>query len=111
MSAVTDSIGVIQLDKENQPGLYNLIEIASALSSRSMEDIVDEFKGQGYGQLKKYVADVVCEELEKIQTKYKEILDSKQIETILAQGAEKARLIAQRKLAKVEKKIGLEIRY
>ena len=111
MSAVTDSIGVIQLDKENQPGLYNLIEIASALSSRTMEDIVDEFKGQGYGQLKKYVADVVCNELEKIQTRYREILDSKQIEDILAEGAQKAGVIAKKKLAKVEKKIGLEIRY
>ena len=111
MSAVTDSIGVVQLDKENQPGLYNLIEIASALSSRTMEDIVDEFKGQGYGQLKKYVADVVCNELEKIQTRYREILNSKQIEDILAEGAQKAGVIAKKKLAKVEKKIGLEIRY
>ena len=111
MSAVTDSIGKIQLDKENQPGLYNLIEIASALSNRSMQDIVDEFKDEGYGKLKGYVADVVCAELEKIQTRYKEILASKQIETILAEGAEKASAMARKKLAKVEKKIGLEIRY
>ena len=111
MSAVTDSIGIIQLDKENQPGLYNLIEIASALSSRSMEDIVEEFKGQGYGQLKNYVADVVCNELDRIQTRYREILESKQIEQILADGANKASAIARKKLAKVEHKIGLEIRY
>ena len=111
MSAVTDSIGIIQLDKENQPGLYNLIEIASALSSRSMEDITEEFKGQGYGQLKSYVADVVCNELDKIQTRYREILESKQIEQILADGANKASAIARKKLAKVEHKIGLEIKY
>lgn len=111
MSAVTDSIGVIQLDKANQPGLYNLIEIASSLSGRSMEDIVEEFKGQGYGQLKTYVADVVCAELEKIQTRYKQILESKQIEKVLEEGAIKASAIARKKLAKVEKKIGLEIRY
>lgn len=111
MSAVTDSIGIIQLDKANQPGLYNLIEIASSLSGRSMEDIVEEFKGQGYGQLKTYVADVVCAELEKIQTRYKQILESKQIEKVLEEGAIKASAIARKKLAKVEKKIGLEIRY
>lgn len=111
MSAVTDSIGIIQLDKANQPGLYNLIEIASSLSGRSMEDIVEEFKGQGYGQLKTYVADVVCSELEKIQTRYKQILESKQIEKVLEEGAIKASAIARKKLAKVEKKIGLEIRY
>ena len=76
-----------------------------------MEDIVEEFKGQGYGQLKTYVADVVCAELEKIQTRYKQILESKQIEKVLEEGAIKASAIARKKLAKVEKKIGLEIRY
>ena len=111
MSAVTDSFGIVKLDKENQPGLYNLIEIASSLSGKSMNDIAEEFKNEGYGKLKAYVADVVCDELEKIQSRYKEILASKQIENILADGAMKASTIASKKLAKVEKKIGLEIRY
>ena len=111
MSAVTDSIGVIQLDKENQPGLYNLIEIASSLSNRSMEDIVEEFKGQGYGQLKTYVADVVCNTLAEIQEKYKQIIESRQVEKVLEDGANKAKMVSSKTLAKVKKKIGLEIRY
>ena len=111
MSAITDSIGKVQLDKENQPGLYNLIEIASSLSNRSMEDIANEFKDSNYGTLKTYVADVVCNELEKIQTKYNEIIESKQLEAILEEGAKKASYIANKTLAKVERKIGLEIKY
>ena len=111
MSAVTDSIGVIQLDKANQPGLYNLIEIASALSGRTMEDIVNEYSGQGYGKLKTYVADVVCSEMEKIQNRYNEIIASRQIEKILIDGAEKASKIADKTLQVVKKKIGLEIKY
>lgn len=111
MSAVTDSIGVIQLDKENQAGLYNLIEIASSLSNRSMEDIVKEFKGQGYGQLKTYVADVVCNTLAEIQEKYKQIIESRQVEKVLEDGANKAKMVSSKTLAKVKKKIGLEIRY
>ena len=111
MSAVTDSIGVIQLDKENQAGLYNLIEIASSLSNRSMEDIVEEFKGQGYGQLKTYVADVVCNTLAEIQEKYKQIIESRQVEKVLEDGANKAKMVSSKTLAKVKKKIGLEIRY
>ena len=110
MSAVTDSVGKIQLDKENQPGLYNLIEIASSITNRKMEEIVDEFKDKGYGELKKYVADVVCDELNRIQSKYKDIISSGTIEEILKQGAEKANSIAYKTLAKVERKIGLEIR-
>ena len=111
MSAVTDSLNDIKLDKENQPGLYNLIEIASALSGRSMEDIVEEFKGQGYGKLKGYVADVVCDTLEKIQGRYKEIIESRQIEKVLEEGAQKASAIANKTLDKAVKKIGLEIKY
>ena len=111
MSAVTDSLNDIKLDKENQPGLYNLIEIASALSGRTMEDIVEEFKGQGYGKLKGYVADVVCETLEKIQGRYKEIIESRQIEKVLEEGAQKASAIANKTLDKAVKKIGLEIKY
>ena len=111
MSAVTDSIGVIQLDKDNQAGLYNLIEIASSLTNRSMQDIVDEFKGQGYGQLKGYVADVVCDTLEKIQNRYNDILSSRMIEKVLADGAIKASKIADKTLNDVKKKIGLEIKY
>lgn len=111
MSAVTDSVGIVQLDKENQPGLFNLIEIASALSGRSMEDIVGEFSGQGYGKLKGYVADVVCAELEKIQNRYHEIIKSHQIERVLNEGAQKASAIADQTLEEVKKKIGLEIKY
>lgn len=111
MSAVTDSIGIIQLDKENQPGLYNLIEIASSLTDRSMNDIVDEFAGQGYGKLKTYVADVVCAELEKIQNKYHDIINSHLLDEIMSEGAKKANLIAEQTLKNVENKIGLKIKY
>lgn len=111
MSAITDSVGVIQLDKENQPGLYNLIEIASSLTNRSMDDIVLEFHNQGYGKLKGYVADVVCTELEKIQTRYNEILASHTLEKVLEEGAKKAEKIAHVTLEDVKKQVGLEIKY
>ena len=109
MSAVTDSLNEIKLDKENQAGLYNLIEIGSALSKRDMEDIVKEFEGQGYGKLKTYIADLVCNELEMIQNRYNEIINSGKLDEIMAEGAKKASLIAKDTLAKVTKLIGLQI--
>ena len=108
MSAVTDSIGKVQLDKANQPGLYNLIEIASSLSGRSMEEITEEYKDAGYGQLKRYVADVVCAELEKIQARYREVIASGELYEIMEKGAKKAAIIADETVAQVKKKIGLE---
>lgn len=76
-----------------------------------MEDIVEQFKDQGYGKLKGYVADVVCDTLEKIQNRYKEIIESKQLEKVLNEGALKASKMADAKLEEVKAKIGLEIKY
>lgn len=109
MSAVTDSVGIVQLNKQEQPGLYNLIEIASSLSGRSMESIAEEFAGQGYGKLKSYVADIVCQTLTDIQTKYQEIINSHMIEDVLVQGAKSANIIAENTLEKVQNKIGLQL--
>ena len=111
VSAVTDSVGKINLDKENQAGLYNLIEIASSLTERSPEEIVNEFKDEGYGKLKTYVADVVCDTLEQIQNRYNKIITSHTLEKVLVEGASKADKIAHETLEEVKKKVGLEIKY
>ena len=110
MSAVTDSLGKVHYDPENQPGIANLMQILSSLSNeRSFEDIEKEFEGKGYGDFKKAVADAVCAKLEEIQTRYNEILNSDLIETTLASGAKKAGALAEEKLNQVQKAIGMEI--
>ncbi|MGB4984790.1 MAG: tryptophan--tRNA ligase, partial [Erysipelotrichaceae bacterium] len=90
MSAVTDNLAQVKYDIENQPGISNLMTILSSLTGKSFEQIEEEFANEGYGTFKKAVADVVCDELTKIQNKYQEILESGQLETILKQGKEKA---------------------
>ena len=67
MSAVTDSIGIVQYDPENQPGISNLMQIMSSLSDKSFEEITKEYEGKGYGDFKKDVANVVCDTLEKFK--------------------------------------------
>ena len=109
MSAVTDSYGELNLDKEKQPGLYNLFEIYAALSDTPKEELLKKHQGQGYGEFKKAVSECVVSELSKIQERYKEIIASNQIEDILNEGALKAQRIAERKLEKVERKIGINI--
>ena len=110
MSAKTDSLNQIKFDPENQPGVANLMQILSSLSdNRPMADIEAEFAGKGYGDLKRAVADKVCAELEMIQARYQKIIESDMIETVLKEGAEKARAMAQPKLAKVQRAIGMEI--
>ena len=110
MSAVTDSLAKVQFDPVNQPGISNLLQIHSSLSGIAIDDLVAQFEDKGYGEFKAAVADVVCAELEKIQAAYQEVLASGQIEAVLEQGAMKAKRIASRKLSKVQRKIGIEIR-
>ncbi len=110
MSAVTDSLGVVHYNPENQPGVSNLIQIYSSLNQdRPFEEIEKEFEGKGYGDFKRAVADSVVNTLETIQTRYNEITASGQIDEVLREGAEKARAIARPKLEKVQKAIGMEI--
>ncbi|MDO5109366.1 MAG: tryptophan--tRNA ligase [Erysipelotrichaceae bacterium] len=110
MSAVTDNYANVHFDPENQPGISNLMQILSSLSNeRPMAEIEAEFAGKGYGEFKRAVADAVCAKLEEIQTKYNEVLTSGAIDRALGQGAERANEIADEKLAKVQKAIGMEI--
>lgn len=110
MSAVTDSYANVHFDPENQPGISNLMQILSSLSNdKPFSEIEEEFKGKGYGDFKRAVADAVCAKLEEIQTKYNEILASNIIETTLQEGAAKASVIASKKLDKVQRAIGMEI--
>lgn len=110
MSAVTDDLATVRFDPQNQPGISNLLQIHSSLSNEPINSIIARFEGKGYGDFKKEVADVVCNELDKIQSRYREIIASGQIEQVLTEGANKARHLASRKLGKVQRKIGIEIK-
>lgn len=109
MSAVTDNYAHVNYDKENQPGVSNLLEIMSSLSGEPIDEIVKRYEGKGYGEFKKEVAEVVANELTMIQNRYNEIMKSGQIEQILKEGAERAHRIAFKKLKKVQKKMGIDI--
>lgn len=109
MSAVTDSIGIIQYDPENQPGLANLLTIQSVLKNEPIEDIVKRFEGKGYGELKKEIGQTVFDFLTDLQVKYKEIMNSGIIDKVLEEGVKKASYVADKKIRKVYKKVGFTI--
>lgn len=108
-SAVTDSLGVIRYDPENQPGISNLLMIHSSLSNEPIESIVQRFENKGYGELKKEVGDIVFDFLSDLQKRYREIIASGQVNEVLREGNEKAGRIAEKKLRKIKKKLGFQI--
>jgi len=107
MSATTDSLAQVKFDKENQPGISNLINIYSAVTGLSIKDIETQFEGSQYGQFKKEVADKVIERLSEIQKRYYELINSSELDEILDKGRDAAREIAKVKYEDVKKKIGL----
>ncbi len=109
MSAITDSIGVIQYDVENQPGISNLLTILSSLTGEPIDQIVTRYEGKGYGDFKKEVGQVVFDFLTNLQTRYKEIISSGIVEKVIQDGDDKARRIAHKKVMKVKKKVGFQI--
>lgn len=109
MSAVTDSVGIIQYDPESQPGLANLLTIQSVLANEPIEYIVKRYEGKGYGELKKEIGQTVFDFLTDLQAKYKKIIESNVIDQILEEGAKKASYVANKKIRKVYKKIGFTI--
>ena len=105
--AVTDNEMNIAYDEVNQPGLANLLGIYAACEGKPIEEIMPEFEGKGYGDLKKAVADKVISTLEPLQIRYNELMNDKgELDKILQKGADKARAKACITLNKVKKAVG-----
>ncbi|MBC1499297.1 tryptophan--tRNA ligase [Listeria weihenstephanensis] len=106
-SAMTDSSGIVQFDKENKPGVSNLLTIYSAITGESIKELEAKYEGKGYGDFKSDLAEVVVNELAPIQERYEHFLKSPELDDILDKGAEKAARVANKTLKKMENTIGL----
>ena len=105
--AVTDSETAVRYDKENKPGVSNLLTIYCASTGKTLEEAEAEFQDQGYGVFKPAVGDAVIELLRPIREEAQRLMSDKAyLEDIYRQGAERASRIANRTLAKVYKKVG-----
>lgn len=108
MSATTDSEMLIKYDMDNKPGISNLINIYSALSNLSIEDVENKFKDANYGQFKTAVADLVVGFITPIQEKYNSIINNNEyLNEILDNGANKTIEIAKNKYTRLRELMGL----
>jgi tryptophanyl-tRNA synthetase len=106
-SAVTDSEGVVRFDIENKPGVSNLLSIYSIFSGKTVSELEAQYNGQGYGAFKGDLAEVIINALSPIQQKYYELMESNELDDILDKGAEKARLVSNKMIIKMETAMGL----
>jgi tryptophanyl-tRNA synthetase len=107
-SAVTDAEREIRFDEDNKPGISNLLSIHSALSGTPVAILEEQYAGKGYGDLKKDVAEVVVEAVTPFRTRTLELMaDRAELDRILADGAERAREVAEATVRRVYDKVGL----
>jgi tryptophanyl-tRNA synthetase len=105
-SAVTDSGTDVRRAPE-KPGISNLIEIMAVATGEPMEAIEARYDGQGYGRFKTDVGDAVVELLGPIQGRYEELRsDPRELQRLLARGAEKARDASQPTLDAMLERMG-----
>ncbi|WP_104133317.1 tryptophan--tRNA ligase [Cryobacterium sp. M91] len=107
MRAVTDADGGVVFDRENKPGVANLLTIYSVLASRTIESLENEYAGRGYGDLKKGLVEVVLGTFDPIRERVAELLgDPAELDRVLASNAARADAVANETLATVYDRVG-----
>ena len=107
-SAVTDADSVIAFDRDLKPGVSNLLTIYSAFTGKTIDEIVAEYEGKMYGHLKVDLAEIVVAGLAPVRERAMEWIDSpERLDTVLAEGAHKAAVIAQATVERIYDRVGL----
>jgi tryptophanyl-tRNA synthetase len=106
-SAVTDTGREILYDEANKPGISNLLTIYAALTMRTIDELLEQYDGRGYGDLKKDLAEIVVEFVKPVQERTRAYLeDPGYLDKVLAVGADKARAVSAVTLANAYQNIG-----
>jgi tryptophanyl-tRNA synthetase len=110
MSATTDSLGEINFDWANQPGITNLLQMLALMSERPVADVAAEWKGRSsYGELKKAVADKVEAFLREFQERVSSVDEAKLLAK-LEEDEQKVSQIAETTLLRAQQAVGLRAR-
>ena len=106
MSAMTDNFNKVNHDYINQPGITNLINIASSILDKDVLEIVNQTKDMNYKEFKNYIADIVCSFISKLQEKIKEINEEELLQKV-NHNNQICNEIADKKLLELYKLIGI----
>ena len=107
MHATTDSLREVRFD-ENRPGIYNLLVIYELFTGLNRPDIEARFEGKGYADFKRELGEVIVEGLRPLQSRYRELTaEPTYIDSLLAEGASRARPLAEKTLTIVKNKVGV----
>ncbi|KAF5720019.1 tryptophanyl-tRNA synthetase [Fusarium globosum] len=110
-AATTDSIPGISYNREERPGISNLLDIMAIFDpeGRKAQELGEQYSDLSPKQLKEMVSDTVVSGLDGIRDRYTELLDKgdEYLDSIEAIGAEKARKSAEETMQVVRGAVGL----
>ena len=90
-----------------RPEAENILGIYSSLNNQTLTNTINEFAGKNFSEFKKKLSDLVVEKISPISNEINKLKkDSKFIDKILQDGAEKADKIASKKVKEIKKIIG-----
>ncbi|MBX6394551.1 MAG: tryptophan--tRNA ligase [Alicyclobacillaceae bacterium] len=104
--AVTDSEAEVRYDRERKPAISNLLTIFSLCTGTPIPELEKRYTGVGYGPFKQDLAEAVVACLQPIQERYRELVDAPELDQILARGAERAQIEAEKNLRTVFDRMG-----
>jgi tryptophanyl-tRNA synthetase len=106
-SAVTDSGREVRYDRDEKPGVSNLLEILNVATGEPIEALEAKFADAGYGDFKEAVGEAVVELLTPIRERYEALRsDPRELQRLLAVGAEKARRASEPTLEAMYDRMG-----
>lgn len=106
-SAVTDSDTVVRYAPDEKPGVSNLLEIMSVATGEPIDALERRFVDAGYGEFKEAVGESVVSLLAPIRERYEALrADERELQRLLAVGAEKARRVAEPTLETMYERMG-----
>src|SRR5436305_5609600 len=106
-SAVTDSGREVRYDPAEKPGVSNLLEIMSVATGKAIPELERQFDSAGYGDFKTAVGESVVELLTPIRERFEALrADERELQRLLAVGAEKARRTSEPTLETMYERMG-----
>ncbi len=96
-----------ETDLKGRPEADNLVSIYSAFTDKSKQAVLDEFKGGQFSTFKGALADVVVGKLSPIAGEMRRLMaDPAELDRLMLQGADQARVIAAPIMAEVRRVVG-----
>ena len=94
-------------DFQKRPELENLLGIYSSMKSQSLLESINEFSGKNFSDLKEKLTEIIVENITPISNEINKLQkDSKFIDDVLYECAQKAEEISSKKVKEIKKIIG-----